>query len=276
MGALRDSEDARFVGLTLPHILLRLPYIDDNYRVDGFCFHEEVGHPDRSEYLWGNAAFAFGAVLMREFAACGWLAGIRGFQRGVVGGGLVTDLPSHCFPTDRRGLVPLGATDVLITDAQDKELGELGFMPLCHRPGTSVAAFQGNQSVQKPRRYDDEPASINSRLSTMLQYMLCVARFAHYVKVLGRDKLGSFTGPGECSQFLSKWLQQYVSGNEDAGPELRARYPLREARVEVRPRPDNPGVYTCVIHLRPHFQLDQIVTSVKLVTELSAPSQAGR
>jgi type VI secretion system ImpC/EvpB family protein len=274
--ALRDSEDTRFVGLTLPRVLLRLPYGDDNQRVDGFRFREEVGAADGSERLWGNAAFAFGAVLIREFTASGWLASIRGFRRGVEWGGLVCGLPVPSFATDRRGVAPTCAAEVLVTDAQDKELGECGFIPLCHRPGTEVAAFHGNQSVQKPRQYDDEPATVNARLSTMLQYMLCVSRFAHYVKVLGRDKLGSFTGPAECGQFLTSWLHNYVSGNDDAGPELKARYPLREARVEVRPRPDNPGVYTCVIHLRPHFQLDQIVTAVKLVTEIAAPSQAGR
>jgi type VI secretion system ImpC/EvpB family protein len=274
--ALRDSEDARFVGLTLPRILMRLPYADDNHRADGFRFREETGAPGGGELLWGNAAFAFAAVLVREFTASGWLASIRGFRRGVEGGGLVCGLPVPSFPTDRRGTAPACSTDVLITDAQDKELGELGFIPLCHRPGTPVAAFHGNQSVQRPRQYDDEPATANARISSMMQYMLCVARFAHYVKVLGRDKLGSFTGPSECAHHLTSWLQNYVSGNDDAGPDLKARYPLREARVEVRPRADNPGVYTCVIHLRPHFQLDQIVTAVKLVTEIAVPAQAGR
>jgi type VI secretion system ImpC/EvpB family protein len=272
--SLRDSEDARFVGLTLPHVLMRLPYTDDNHRVDGFRFKEQVRGPDRHRYLWGNAAFAFGSVLMREFAASGWLAGIRGFRRGRVDGGLVCGLPVPSFTTDRRGVAPACATDVMVTDAQDKELGELGFIPLCHRPGTEVAAFHGNQSIQKPRQYDEEPATVNARISTMLQYMLCVSRFAHYVKVLGRDKVGSFAGPGDCAHYLNNWLQQYVSANEDSGPEMKARYPLREARVEVRARPDNPGVYMCVIHLRPHFQLDQIMTSVKLVTEMAAPGQA--
>ncbi len=267
---LRDTEDARFVALTLPRILLRRPYSDDNHRVDGFRFCEETGAPGRDGYLWGNAAFAFGAVLVREFAASGWLANIRGFRRGVVGGGLVSGLPVRSFVTDRPGVAPCYATDVLVTDSQDRELGDFGFIPLCHRPGTEVAAFHGNQSVQKPRQYDGEPATINARLSSMIQYMLCVARFAHYVKVLGRDKVGSFTGPAECASYLTSWLQIYVSGNDEAGPELKARYPLREARVEVRPRLDNPGVYSCVIHLRPHFQLDQIVTAVKLVTELTA------
>jgi type VI secretion system ImpC/EvpB family protein len=274
--ALRESEDARFLGLTLPRILMRLPYADDNHRVDGFRFREEVGHPGRTQYLWGNAAFAFGTVLVREFAAAGWLAGIRGFRRGRPDGGVVSGLPVPSFATDRRGVAPTGSTDVLVTDAQDKELGELGFIPLCHRPGTEVAAFHGNQSVQKPRQHDREPATVNARLSAMLQYMLCVSRFAHYVKVLGRDKVGTFAGPAECGHYLSRWLDKYVTANDDAGPELRAKYPLREASVEVRARPDNPGVYLCIIHLRPHLQFDQVVTAVRLVTELTAPSQAGR
>jgi type VI secretion system ImpC/EvpB family protein len=274
--SLRDLEDARFVGLTLPRVLLRLPYTDDNHRVDGFRFQEHVGEPDRKQYLWGNAAFALGSALMREFAATGWFAGIRGFRRGEVAGGLVCGLPVPSFRTDRRGVAPSFATDVLVTDAQEKELGELGFIPLCHRPGTEVAVFHGNQSVQKPKPYDTEAATVNARLSAMLQYILCVSRFAHYVKMLGRDKVGSFAGPGECAAYLSRWLGNYVSGNEDAGPEVNARYPLREAQVEVTARPGNPGAYRCVIHLRPHFQLDQIVTAVKLVTELAAPGAAGR
>jgi type VI secretion system ImpC/EvpB family protein len=270
--AFRESEDARFVGLTLPRVLLRLPYADDNHRADGFRFQETVGHPARADYLWGNAAFAFGAVLVREFAATGWLAGIRGFRRGEQGAGVVGGLPVPHFATERRGVAPTCATEVLVTDAQEKELGELGFLPLCHRPGTAVAVFHGNPSVQKPRLYDARPATVNARLSAMLQYMLCVARFAHYVKVLARDRLGSFTGAADCARQLNDWLRNYVSANEDAGPELKAKYPLREANVEVRARPDNPGVYLGVIHLRPHLQFDQIVTAVKLVTEIGAPN----
>jgi type VI secretion system ImpC/EvpB family protein len=271
--ALRDTEDARFVGLTLPRVLMRLPYRDDSNRADGFCFHEDVADPSRRHYLWGNVAYAFAAVLVREFAASGWLAAIRGFQRGRQSDGLVCGLPVPSCPTDRSGLVPTLPTDALVTDAQEKELGELGFIPLCHRPGTDVAAFFGNQSIQKPRKYDETLATINARLSAMLQYMLCVARFAHYLKVLARDKLGSFLGPSECEAFLTRWLLKYVTGNEEAGIELQAKFPLREGRVEVKAQPDKPGVYLCVIHLRPHFQLDQVVTAVKLVTELAAPSQ---
>jgi type VI secretion system ImpC/EvpB family protein len=274
--ALRESEDSRFLGLTLPRMLMRLPYEDDNFRVDGFRFQEEVGHPSRKQYLWGNAAFAFGAVLVREFATTGWLASIRGVVPGRLRGGVVDGLAVPSWDTDRSGVAPTCATDVVLSDAQDKELGELGFIPLCHCPGTDLGAFYGNQSVQKPRRYDREGAAANARLSCMLQYMLCVARFAHYIKVIGRDKVGSFTGPAECENHLTRWLQSYVTGNDQAGPELKAKYPLREGRVEVRERPDNPGVYACVIHLRPHLQVDQAVSAVRLVTELAAPAMAGR
>jgi type VI secretion system ImpC/EvpB family protein len=272
--AFRDTEDARFVGLTLPRVLLRLPYKDDSSRVDGFRFREDVEDPSRSKYLWGNAAFAFGAVLVRAFAESGWLAAIRGVQRDVEGGGLVTGLPVHSFSTDKSGVAPKCSTEVVITDAQEKELGDLGFIPLCHCQDTELAAFYGNQSVQKPKQYDELPATINARLSAMLQYMLCIARFAHYLKVIGRDKLGSFIGPSDCEDHLRRWLMKYTTSNENAGPELKAQNPLREAKVQVRERPDKPGSYVCVAHLRPHFQLDQMATAVRLVTEL-APSQPG-
>ncbi len=267
---LRDAEDSRFVGLTLPHVLLRRPHGDISSRVDGFRFREDVAAPDRGGYLWGNAAYAFGAVVVRAFAATGWLASIRGVQRGVEGGGLVTGLPDASFRTDRPGVVPRCTTDVIVTDAQEKELGELGFIPLCHGQDTSCAAFFGNQSVQKPRVYDEAAATANARVSAMLQYMLCVARFAHYIKVLSRDWVGSFTTPADCEDRLRKWLMEYTSASDKGGPELRAQYPLREARVKVSENPRNPGAYQCEIHLRPHFQLDQLVAAVRLVTEIAS------
>jgi type VI secretion system ImpC/EvpB family protein len=270
--ALRDTEDARFVGLTLPRVLMRLPYKDDASRVDGFRFREDVEGPDRKNYLWGNAAYAFGAILVRAFSEHSWTAAIRGYERGVVGGGLVTGLPVHGFGTDRASVGVKCSTEAIVTDAQEKELGELGFIPLCHCQDTELSAFYGNQSVQKPKVYDELPATVNARLSSMLQYMLCVSRFAHYVKVICRDKVGSFTGPSDCEDYLGNWLLKYTTSNEKAGMELKARYPLREGRVQVREIPGKPGNYMCVVHLRPHFQLDQMVTGVRLVTQL-APTQ---
>jgi type VI secretion system ImpC/EvpB family protein len=271
--ALRRSEDARFVGLTLPRVLMRLPYPDGAPRVDGFRFREEVSKPDRSQYLWGSAAYAFGAVLIRAFARSGWLAAIRGVPPGDEAGGLVTGLPVPAFVTDKPGVAPKCSTDVIITDAQDKELGELGFLPLCHYQDTELAAFHGSQSVQQPASYDEPAATVNARLSAMLPYVFCVARVAHYLKVISRDKIGSFSGPADCEAYLRRWIAGYTNSNEKTSPEMRARYPLREARVQVRERPDKPGHYLCVAHLRPHFQLDQMVSAVKLVTELG-PSPA--
>jgi type VI secretion system ImpC/EvpB family protein len=267
--AFRQSEDARFVGLTLPRVLRRLPYRDDGSRADPFRFREEVAAPDRGEYLWGNAVYAFGAVLIRAFAASGWFAAIRGVGPDATGGGVVTGLPVPWFDTERPGLASKCSTDVIITDAQEKELGELGFIPLCHRQDSDRAAFYGNQSVQKPQEFQELPATINARLSAMLQYTLCVSRFAHYLKVISRDKLGSFLGPSDCEDHLRRWLLNYTVANEDAAPELKARHPLREARVRVRERPERPGHYLCVAHLQPHFQLDQMAMAVRLVTELA-------
>jgi type VI secretion system ImpC/EvpB family protein len=270
--AFRQTEDARFIGLTLPRVLMRLPYQDDAGRRDGFRFCEAVSRPDRRQYLWGNAVYAFGAVLMQAFVQSGWLADIRGVPTDARGGGLVPGLPVDGFGTDRPGVAPKCSTDAMITDLQEKELGELGFIPLCPCPSTDAAAFYGNQSVQRARTYDEPAANANAGLSAMLQYILCVARFAHYVKVIARDKIGSFAGPSDCEDYLYRWLAGYVTGNDEVGLETKARYPLREARVQIREHPDKPGSYLGVFHLRPHFQLDQVVTAVRLIAEL-APSQ---
>ncbi len=266
---LRQTEDARFVGLTLPRTLMRLPYKDDGVRVDGFRFHEEVSGPDRSAYLWGNAAYAFGAVVVRAFAETGWLAGIRGVERDVLGGGLAPGLPVHCFSTDRHGVAPKCSTDVVVTDFQEQELSELGFIPLCHCADTEFSAFYGNQSVQIPKRYDETAATVNARISAMLQYMLCVSRFAHYLKVAARDKIGSFTEADQCEGYLNHWLQQYVTSDSEASRAVKAVYPLREASVRVREHPGKPGSYLCVAHLWPHFELDDATTTLKVTTELS-------
>jgi type VI secretion system ImpC/EvpB family protein len=277
--SLRQVEDARFLGLVLPRVLMRLPYESSSARSPrSFAFREDVEGPDCARYLWGNAAYAFGGVLIRSFCASNWLADIRGFRQGtdergnrycLDEGGLVTDLLAHSFATDHRGVATKCPTDVVLTDSQEKELGELGFIPLCHCVDTEYAAFYGNQSIQRPARYDDPKATANARLSAMLQYILCVSRFAHYLKVIGRDKVGSMLGPEDCESQLQRWLQSYVTASDSAGPEVKAKYPLREAKVQVRELPDRPGTYGCVIHLRPHFQLDQMVTSVKFSTELA-------
>jgi type VI secretion system ImpC/EvpB family protein len=275
---LRDSPDARFVGLTLPRVLMRLPYGRSWRPGESFLYREEVEGPDRSKYLWGNAAYAFGGVLIRSFANSSWLADIRGVRQATErdgtrtcqdGGGLVTGLPAHSFSTDREGVVTKCSTEVIITDSLEKELGELGFIPICHCYDTKYSAFYGSQSVQAPRTFTDPKATANARLSSMLQYMLCTSRFAHYIKVISRDLVGAMTGPEDCQARLHEWLRDYVTGNDNAGPEARAKHPLREAKVEVKADPNNPGGYSCVVYLRPHFELDQMFTSVRLTTDLA-------
>lgn len=267
--SLRDSEDSRFVGLALPRVLMRLPHADDGTRLDGFRFHEDVTGPDASKYLWGNAAFAMGGVLIRAFAQAGWLADIRGVQRGVDGGGLVTSLPSHSFATDRLGVAVKASTDVVISDRLEKELSDLGFIPLADCADTEFAAFYSNQSVQKPKKYDRPAATTNARISSMLQYMLCVSRFAHYIKVLGRDKVGSFAEASSLEQFLQEWIVKYVTTDPEAAPETKARFPLREARVQLFDLPGKPGCHQCVMHLAPHYELDELTAAVRIATELA-------
>ena len=273
--SLRKSEDARFVGLTLPRVLLRLPYRDDPLRADGFVYREDVSAPDGAGYLFGNATFAFGEVLLRAFERYRWLAAIRGVQRDRDGQGLVEGLPYPSHDTEPLGLVPKGPLEVEVTDQQEKQLGDLGLIPLVRCHGTGYAAFHGNQSIQRWTRGAQSSAGaetieMNAKLSSMLQYMLCVSRFAHYVKVIGRDRVGSYTNAMEIQSILENWLLEYANANEDVDPELQARHPLREASVEVREVPGQPGVFGCVVRLRPHFQLDQMTTAVQLVTELFA------
>jgi type VI secretion system ImpC/EvpB family protein len=269
--SLRQMEDARFTGLTLPRVLMRLPYRDDSARVDGFRFREETGDPGRGEYLWGSAVYALGGVLVRAFVESGWFAEIRGVRREG-SGGLAIGLPVLSFRTDKVGIAPRCSTNVIVTDILEKELADLGFVALCHCPDTDLAAFYSNPSLQRPAVYDEAAATANARLSAMLQYMLCVSRFAHYLKVLARDKIGSFNEPADCEEFLHRWLLGYTlsAGQQESA---QAQFPLREARVEIRAHPGKPGSYLGVLHLQPHFQLDQIASAVRLKTELS-PAQA--
>jgi type VI secretion system ImpC/EvpB family protein len=271
--AFRHSEDARFIALTLPRILLRLPYRDDGSRNDRFRYREEVEDPSQELYLWGNACYAFAAVLVRAYADSGWLADIRGIRPGLNGGGgMAMGLPVNYFRTDREGIAPKCSVDAIVTDQQEKELGELGFMPLCYCQGTEFSAFYSNQSVQRVKKYDSSGATANAKLSAMLQYILCVSRIAHYLKVMGRDKVGSFQNPEDCQDYLQRWILNYCMANDDADLETKARYPLREGQVQVREHAGKPGSYYCVIHLRPHFQLDQMVAAVRLTTEMTPAS----
>ena len=262
--SFRQSEDSRYVGLCVPHVLLRLPYGKDTKVVDGFNYEEGVDGTDHSKYLWGNAAWALGARLTNSFALYGWCASIR----GVEGGGLVEGLPAHTFKTDDGDIALKCPTEIAITDRREKELADLGLIPLVHCKGTDYAAFFSAQSAQKPKMYDTDSANANARLSTQLPYLLAVSRFAHYLKTIMRDKIGSFMSRSDCERFLNRWMMQYVTEDDNASPATKSQYPLREARVEVAEVPGKPGVYRAIAFLRPHFQLDELTVSLRLVAEL--------
>jgi type VI secretion system protein ImpC len=262
--SFRQSEDSRYVGLCLPHILMRLPYGKNNKTIDTFQYEEGVDGSDHSKYLWGNAAYALGARLTNAFAQYGWCASIR----GVEGGGLVEGLPTHSFATDEGDVALKCPTEAPITDRREKELADLGFVPLVHCKGADYAAFFSVQSAQKSKLYDSEAANANARLSTQLPYILAISRFAHYMKSMMRDKVGSFMSRSECQEFLNTWILQYVVGNDNVSAQIKAQRPLREAKIEVSEVPGKPGVYRAVAFLKPHFQLDELSVSLRLVAEL--------
>jgi type VI secretion system protein ImpC len=262
--SFRDSEDSRYVGLTLPRTLARLPYGKETVPTETFNFEEDVSGKEHNKYLWSNAAYSFGTRLTDAFAKYQWCASIR----GVEGGGLVDSLPTHTFMTDEGDVALKCPTEIGITDRREKEFSDLGFIPLVHCKNTDYAAFFGAQSCQKAKKYDLDAANANARLSTQLQYMLAVSRFAHYVKAMMRDKIGSFMSRTECEQFLNQWINQYVLGGDLGGQELKARKPLSEARIEVSDVPGKPGAYRAVAFLKPHYQLDELTVSLRLVAEL--------
>jgi type VI secretion system protein ImpC len=265
--SFRESEDSQYVGLAMPHILMRQPYGKDNVTVEAFNYEEKVDGKDHSKYLWGNAAYAFAARLTNAFSLYEWCAAIR----GVEGGGLVEGLPTHTFMTDDGDVALKCPTEIAITDRREAELSKLGFIPLCHHKGTDKAVFFGAQSVHKPVVYLSDDATANARLSAQIQYTMAVSRFAHFLKVMMRDKIGSFMSREECQTFLNNWIAHYVLLDDSAPQEHKAKYPLREARIEVTEIPGKPGAYTAIAHLRPHFQLDELNISLRLVAKLPAP-----
>ena len=268
--SFRESEDARYVGLTVPRFLGRLPYDPkEGITTEGFNFVEEVDGTDHSKYLWVNTAYALGARLTAAFETYGWCAAIR----GVEGGGLVEDLPTHTFKTDDGELALKCPTEVAITDRREKELSDLGFIPLVHCKNTDYAAFFGAQSAQKAKKYDGDAANANAALSAQLQYMFAVCRIAHYMKSMMRDKVGSFANTLDVERYLHNWLMQYVVDSQDASQEIRAQKPLREASVEVSEVPGRPGVYRAVAFVRPHYQLDELSVSLRLVAEMPQGSK---
>jgi type VI secretion system protein ImpC len=268
--SFRESEDSRYVALALPHVLLRLPYGPKTKPVEEFNFVEDVDGKDHNRYLWGNAAYVLGQRITNAFSLYSWCAAIR----GVEGGGLVEGLPTHTFMTDEGDVALKCPTEIAITDRREKELNDLGFITLCHCKGTDYASFFGGQTANKPKTYDTPQANANSRISSQLPYILAASRFAHYLKSIMRDKVGSFATKENVQVFLNRWISAYVLGDDNASQGMKARFPLREARVDVYDVPGKPGAYRATVFIRPHFQLEELTASIRLVAELPPPAAA--
>jgi type VI secretion system protein ImpC len=266
--SFRASDDSRYVALTLPHVLMREPYGKDTRQIDEFAYEEGVDGRDHSKYLWGNAAYALAARLTNSYAKYGWCAAIR----GVEGGGLVEGLATHNFRTDEGDLALKCPTEVSITDRREKELADQGLVPLVHCKGTDYAAFFSVQTANKPKVYDKPEANANARLSSQLPYMLAMSRFAHYLKAMMRDKLGSAMSRSQAESYLNQWIANYVIMDDNASQSAKAEKPLREARIEVMEVAGKPGALRAVAFLRPHFQLDELTVSLRLVADLPQPA----
>jgi type VI secretion system protein ImpC len=263
--SFRDSEDSRYVALTMPKVLGRLPYGQEFKQVEEFNFEEFVDGKEHDKYLWMGASWAYAARITDAFAQYGWMARTR----GVEGGGKVEGLPVHTFPTDDGDVAMKCPTEIAITDRREFELSNLGFLPLLHAKGKDFAVFMGAQSCQKPKTYFDADANANAELSAKFNLILNTSRFAHYLKVMARDKIGSFMEVSECSVWLNDWINNYVVANpQDVGEDVKARCPLADAKVDVRPVKGKPGSYEAVAYLRPHYQLETLSTSMRLVAEV--------
>ena len=266
--AFRDSEDSRYVALTLPRMLLRDPYGSDGVPIEAFNYEEGLSGTDHDSYLWGNAGWALSARVTQAFAKHGWCATIRGVESG----GLVEGLPVHNFKTEGGDIAMKCPTETQITDRREKELADLGFVPLVHQKGTPNAAFFSVQSAQKAKVYDSDAATANARISAQLPYIFAVSRFAHYLKSMMRDKIGGYTSREETEVFLNSWIKNYVVSSESASFDVKAQRPLSEARIDVVEVAGKPGAYRAVAFLRPHFQLDELSVSMRLVADLPAPA----
>src|SRR5580698_4892687 len=269
--SFRDSEDSRFVNLVLPRTLARLPYGAATKAIDEFNYEEApydaagaAKSMNHNEYCWMNAAYVLGTKLTDAFAKYGFCTAIRGAE----GGGKVENLPTHVFTSDDGDLDAKCPTELAITDRREFELSNLGFLPLCHYKNTDYAVFFGGQTAQKAKKYDRPEATANAAISARLPYIMASSRFAHYLKVIARDKIGSFMEASDCENWLNRWIMNYVNPNENAGPDTKARYPLREAKIEVREIPGKPGSYNAVAHLRPWLQLEELTTSLRMVARL--------
>ena len=268
--SLRESEDARYIGLAMPRFLSRLPYGSKTNPVEEFDFEEETGAADHNKYTWGNAAYAMAVNINRSFKLYGWCSRIRGIESG----GAVEGLPVHTFPTDDGGVDMKCPTEIAISDRREAELAKNGLMPLIHRKNSDFAAFIGAQSLQKPFEYDDPDATANANLSARLPYLFACCRFAHYLKCIVRDKIGSFKERADMQIWLQKWIMNYVDGDPAHSSETtKSRKPLAAAEVTVEEVEGNPGYYTSKFFLRPHYQLEGLTVSLRLVSKL--PSVKG-
>jgi type VI secretion system protein ImpC len=270
--SFRDSEDARFVSLVMPRVIARLPYGAATKPIEEFNYEEApsdevtgaakaMGHHD---YCWMNAAYVMGARMTDAFAKTGFCTAIRGAE----GGGKVENLPTHLFTSDDGDADSKCPTEIGITDRREFELSNLGFLPLCHYKNQDYAVFFGAQTVQKPKKYDRPEATANAAISARLPYLMATGRFAHYLKVMARDKIGSFMEAQDCEKWLNRWIQNYVNSNVNATADMKARYPLREAKVEVKEIPGKPGSYNAVAYMRPWLQMEELTTSMRMVARI--------
>jgi type VI secretion system protein ImpC len=269
--SLRESEDARYLGLAMPRFLARIPYGAKTNPVEEFDFEEDTGAADHSKYTWANAAYAMAVNINRSFKLYGWCSRIRGVESG----GAVEGLPVHTFPTDDGGVDMKCPTEIAISDRREAELAKNGFMPLLHRKNSDFAAFIGAQSLQKPFEYDDADATANANLAARLPYLFACCRFAHYLKCIVRDKIGSFKERDEMQIWLQKWIMDYVDGDPAHSSEsTKSRKPLAAAEVVVEEVEGNPGYYTSKFFLRPHYQLEGLTVSLRLVSKLPSAREA--
>jgi type VI secretion system protein ImpC len=264
--SLRESEDSRYLGLTMPRVLARMPYGAKTNPVDEFAFEEDTAGADHTKYVWTNAAYSMAVNVTRSFKLYGWCARIRGAESG----GMVEGLPVHSFPTDDGGVDMKCPTEIGITDRREKELADCGFMPISHWKNTDFAVFVGAQSLQKPTVYDDADATANANLAARLPYLFATCRFAHYLKCMVRDKIGGFATKETMEIWLNKWIRSFVISDPTASDETKAKFPLAEAQVVVEEDKENPGYYSSKFFLRPHYQLEGLTVSLRLVSKLPA------
>lgn len=269
--SLRSSDDARYLGLAMPRFLARLPYGAKTSPVDEFDFEEDTAGADHSRYTWANSAYAMAVNINRSFKEYGWCSRIRGIESG----GAVQNLPVHSFPTDDGGVDMKCPTEIAISDRREAELAKNGFMPLIHKKNSDFAAFIGAQSLQKPAEYDDPDATANANLAARLPYLFACCRFAHYLKCIVRDKVGSFKERDEMQRWLQDWIMNYVDGDPaHSSDDTKARRPLSAAEVVVEEIEGNPGYYSAKFFLRPHYQLEGLTVSLRLVSKLPSAKTA--